>query len=101
MRLMLMPGARNLRIVTTTLRGRVAYDARFELLSKKQLKSVFIWRNELGDGWRSAAGGARLIVLDSHTESKTEHALLRQKGTRRLYHDRNVSIVLRPTRASA
>ena len=79
------------------LRGRIAYDVRFELLTKAQAKSIYHWRNQMTESWQAAARGARLIVLDPRTERRNEKRLLAQPGARRLYRDRHVSVVLRPS----
>jgi hypothetical protein len=73
----------------------MAYDVRFELLTKAQAKSIYHWRNEMTESWQAAARGARLIVLDPRTESRNEKQLLSERGARRLYRDRQISVVLR------
>ncbi len=78
------------------LQGRMAYDVRFELLSSKQLMAVARWRNEIGNGWTGAADGARLIVLDLPSERNNERDLLAERGTRILYRDSRISVLLRP-----
>jgi hypothetical protein len=83
------------------LRGRIAYDVRFELLTKTQAKSIYHWRNQMTESWQAAARGARLIVLDPRTERRNEKHLLTQAGAQRLYRDRDVSVVLRPTGSTA
>jgi hypothetical protein len=82
------------------LRGRLAYDARFELLSRSQLTAVFDWRNRLGPDWERAAEGARVVVLSLPSELGQERALLAHSGTRALYRDRTVSVLLRPRKSS-
>jgi hypothetical protein len=79
-----------------TLRGRIAYDIRFELLSRRQLLAVAGWRNQIADDWRSAAAGARLIVVALPSEAKNERALLAERGTRLLYRRAGFSVLLRP-----
>jgi hypothetical protein len=78
------------------LGGRIAYDVRFELLTRAQAKSIYHWRNEMTESWQAAARGARLIVLDPRTELRNEKELLSEPGVRRLYRDRQISVVLRP-----
>jgi hypothetical protein len=78
------------------LRGRIAYDIRFELLSQAQHTMMFRWRSELGERWQAAAAGARLIVIDPHTERSNERDLLREPGVRRVYRDAEISVLLRP-----
>lgn len=77
------------------LRGRLAYDASFELLSAHQLTQIVQFRTQSGPGWTSAAGGYQLFVLDSrrapHLAAGLRHAL----GTRTLFSGDGVSVVLR------
>jgi hypothetical protein len=78
------------------LEGRIGWDARLELLSAEQLTQIARFRAGI-DGWRAAAGGARLIVLDPRTEERAiETALLSEPGSRRLYRDDRISVLLRP-----
>jgi hypothetical protein len=77
------------------LRGRIAYDTRLELLSDEQLTTDFRWENRIGDDWRKAAAGARLIVLDLEDESPIENALLRDRYIRRIYRNGRLSVLER------
>jgi hypothetical protein len=45
------------------LRGRVAYDVRFELLSKSQIARLVTW-DRLDPGWQKAIAGYRFVVAD-------------------------------------
>jgi len=81
------------------LAGRIAYDARFELLSRKQLIAVFTWRNEYGEQWASAAEGARIIVLSLPSEAGVVHTLVKP-GVRVLYRDDAIEVLLRPMNRS-
>jgi hypothetical protein len=47
------------------LRGRVAYDARFELLDRSELTRLFDYGERRGDTWRNAANGYNLFVYDT------------------------------------
>lgn len=77
------------------LEGRIAYDIRFELLSRAQLAAVARWRNEVGLDWASAAAGARLVVLALPSEAMIQRDLLARPGTRVLYRDSRISVLLR------
>jgi hypothetical protein len=77
------------------LRGRIAYDTRLELLSNTQLTQIYNWGNQLGSRWRSAAAGARVIVLHVNDELGVERSLLRDGGLRRVYRDRHLSVLVR------
>jgi len=82
-------------MVQPELRRRIAYDIRFELLSRHQLESVAAWRNQVGVDWRAAASGARIIVLALPAEAPNELALLADHGTRLLYRGPGISVLLR------
>jgi hypothetical protein len=45
------------------LRGRVAYDVRFELFTDRQFVDLFRYRNQAGDGWRRAQRGYEILAL--------------------------------------
>ncbi len=76
------------------LAGRVAYDARFELLTQRQLERLGNFRLEQGIGWMSVADGYRLFVLDPAADAGAITQLTRQGG-RVLYHDRYVAVLAR------
>jgi hypothetical protein len=80
------------------LRGRVAYDARFELLDAKQLVSIYAWRNQLGEKWQRPAARDALIVLDLSSERLTAQVLLHEH-LHPLYRDGRI-VVLSRTRTS-
>jgi hypothetical protein len=82
------------------LAGRVPFDIRYELLSPTQLRRFRRVRDQIGAGWLAAAGGARLVVLDSsekplHGLPATSSVLLRERGARQLYGDHDVAVILR------
>lgn len=76
------------------LAGRIAYDARFELLTHAELVAVSRWRN-LGAHWRDAAGQARVVVLALPEERANEQALLTGIETRILCRDRTIAVLER------
>jgi len=80
------------------LAGRIAFDARFELLTADQLRSIAMWRGRAGDDWRAAARGFSVVVLVPETEREIERALLREPGTRVLVRDRAAVVLLREGR---
>jgi hypothetical protein len=77
------------------LAGRVAFDARFELLSTRQIRSVADFRARSSPAWLSAAAGYRLLVLDPRVEERAIRAVLSEPGSRTLYRDRRVAVLLR------
>jgi hypothetical protein len=74
------------------LRGRIAFDARFELLTAKQLKRLVEFRLRI-EGSRRVTRGYGLLVLDPTSEKKVAKGLL-AAGARRVLFGRHV-IVLR------
>jgi hypothetical protein len=76
-------------------RGRVAYDARFELLSQVQLRRLYQWAAQATDHWRAAAtGDALAVVYPPHDTGKT--AALRRSGGRVLYQDAQIAVLALP-----
>ena len=58
------------------LAGRVAFDARFELLTRSQLEEIARIQSAAGD-WRAALRGYRVFVLGPGPDATLEHALQR------------------------
>jgi hypothetical protein len=77
------------------LQGRVAFDARLELLTPKELVSVYFWRSHIGKHWDATPGCRAVILLNLPEEPFTEDALLGQPHTTRVYRDRRVSVLVR------
>jgi hypothetical protein len=78
------------------LAGRIAYDARFELLSNQELDRLYRLENRLTPQWKAALTDYRLVVLPRGPGSETARALMTEDGARRIYRDRSVVILLRP-----
>jgi hypothetical protein len=78
------------------LRGRIAFDARFELLSSAQVKRLGEFQSRVGD-WMTAVRGYRVIVLDRVRDSALRTALQRSGSVRTVRVDRDV-VVLRHVR---
>jgi len=80
---------------TPALAGRVAFDARFELLTRRQLLAVARFRHQTTPQWRSAAAGYRLLVLDPRTERRAIRTLRSEAGTRLLFGNEDVAVLMR------
>jgi hypothetical protein len=78
------------------LAGRIAYDARFELLSSAELEQLYRLQNRLTPQWTAAVGDHRLVVLSRGQGAATARALLTKDGVRSIYRDRSVVVLLRP-----
>ena len=74
------------------LRGRVAYDVRFELFSRHDFFALTAYRNRVGSGWRDAARGYGVVFFDPHLQLGVEHGLL-ANGFGRWYRDGRLSLL--------
>jgi hypothetical protein len=83
------------------LRGRVAYDARFEILTAHQLDQVVRLKSVSGLNWKRAARGYRLIVLDRARERDAVGAFEREPGRRVLYDRHGIVVILRSARSAS
>ena len=83
---------------STELEGRVAFDARFELLTDSELREIASFRRREGLDWRAAADGYRLLVLDSKRERGVIRSFRREPGIRVLFRDPDVTVLLRSRR---
>jgi hypothetical protein len=81
------------------LAGKVAYDARFELLTASQLRSIAEFRTQRGPNWARVTKGYRILVLDPVRERSAVRALMRP-GVWTMYGDTQV-IVLGRTASAA
>jgi len=68
-----------------SLAGRIAYDIRFELLSRRQLAEIYAFNDPLSQSWRVAAAGYAVLVLDRTDDAQAVRALTRDSGARVLY----------------
>jgi hypothetical protein len=74
-------------------RGRIAFDVRFELLSRPQLVHMSEFVNA-AEGWRALLNGYRVVVLDLPRQSRNERALRSKPGARRIFRDDRVAAFL-------
>ena len=82
------------------LNGRIAYDVRFELLSRSQLAGLINARR-LVAGWQKTVAPFGLFVLKTDVERGLGKALLRQAGARVEYRGHDVLVISRPVRRNA
>jgi hypothetical protein len=76
------------------LGGRVAYDARFELLSRAQLKRIARFQARAGN-WLPTAQGYSVFVLDRTTDRELERSLVRQLPARVVFSSSQVVVLRR------
>ena len=97
------PGARVLASVTYAdwllwrepgLRGKLAYDARLELLSRRQILRIYDFGLPFGGSWRSTTAGYDVLVLD---RSEDRYAIrgLRAAGARVAYSGAGLVVLTR------
>jgi hypothetical protein len=78
-----------------SLAGRVLYDARFELLTSKQLLQIYEWKNQFTDHWRAPEQASGIILLDLRTERRTQSVLRKDPGLRQVYVDKRTAVFVR------
>jgi len=77
------------------LRGRLAFDIRFELTSKKQLQRLLNVKRRV-EGWRRVVAPYSLFVLKKGPDSRLAAALLRQPKAHLEYRGHGVIVISRP-----
>jgi hypothetical protein len=77
------------------LAGRLAFDARFEVLSRFHIAEIFNFNNVFGASWQSATRRFRIVVLDRTVSSGPIAGLLREPGAKLLYSGHGVAVVER------
>ena len=76
------------------LRGRVAYDVRFELYDRSFFDRLQDYNFEDAPNWKSFADGYRIVIVDETRMSHTKH-LLEEPGARVIYRDDEITVVAR------
>ena len=79
------------------LAGRVAYDARFELLPDRRVTEILEFFNQVGADWSRPADPYRVLVLDSAVDGGLAQRLLGEGDARLVYRDASVTVVVRGT----
>jgi hypothetical protein len=74
------------------LRGRIAYDVRFELYDEETLDSISRYGNTEGSNWISLADGYDAVIVDERAHLD---AHLAQPGAKLAYRDDEIAIVAR------
>ena len=80
------------------LRGRIAYDVRFELFDERQFRRLHAYRSEVGDDWRRATAGYPVLMFGLPADRLLWRAFRREPGARVLYADRLLGVVSLPVR---
>ena len=77
------------------LRGRVAYDARFELLGSKRLTQLVRIEGAIGPDWKRLALGYRLLVIDGKAFPDSLRGFKAEPGARMLFEHDGSAVILR------
>jgi len=77
------------------LRGRVAYDVRFEVYDREFFDRLQVYAGETGDDWKSFADGYRIVLVDETRRSHTAD-FLSEPGARAVYRGEEITVVARP-----
>jgi hypothetical protein len=77
------------------LAGRMAFDARFELLSAAEVRSIAVFGGMHGQDWRKPTDGFQILVLDDVEEQANVNALLAAGDARPVYRDGKVAVLVR------
>jgi hypothetical protein len=76
------------------LSGRLAYDARLELLSRRQILQIYDFGLPFGGSWRAATAGYDVLVLD-RDEDRYAIQGLRAAGARVAYRGADLVVLTR------
>jgi hypothetical protein len=76
------------------LAGRVAFDARFELLSTKELRRIARLQARSGD-WLKTASGYRVFVLSRRSDRSLQRSLIRHLPARVVFNSPQVVVLRR------
>jgi hypothetical protein len=76
------------------LAGRVAFDARFELLSTGQIHELALLQGRSGD-WLRTVSGYRVFVLDAHSDGPLERSLIHRLRARVVFSSPQVVVLQR------
>ena len=77
------------------LRGRIAFDIRFELIPRRRILQLVDVRRQV-EGWRKVVAPYGLFVLKVGPDNLFAKGLLREKGARRLYRGHGLIVISRP-----
>jgi hypothetical protein len=77
------------------LRGRLAWDIRFEIYSPETFERIVRFRGEQGSDWKSLADGYRVVVLETSQTPSHVPDFAGEPGATALYRDDRVTVVRR------
>jgi hypothetical protein len=79
------------------LRGRLAYDVRFEIYDRETFERIVRFRGEQGEDWKSIADGYDVVVLETEQEPSSHvEDFLEEPAAWAAYQDARITVVMRP-----
>jgi hypothetical protein len=78
------------------LRGRVAFDVRFEIYTPETFERIVDFRGQRGPRWQTLANGYGVLVIESDEKPAPAPVFLKEPGARLAYRDTKVTVVKRP-----
>ena len=79
-----------------SLRGRMAFDVRFELYDRKTLEAIRRYNRELGPQSKRITDEYTLVVLEGTKKQSHLESFLAEPGARLVWRDNEVALVKRP-----
>lgn len=76
------------------LRGRLAYDVRFEIYDEAFFEELATYKRQMGD-WKKLASGYEVVVLDERSGLSHTDDFAAEPGARLLYRDEVIAVVRR------
>jgi len=78
------------------LRGRLAYDVRFEIYDRETFERIVRFRGEQGADWKSLADGYEVLVFETDAEPSSHvDDFVSEPGARSLYADERITVIRR------
>lgn len=77
------------------LSGRIAYDIRFELLSRQQFEQLVAYQSRAGGGWRRAIDAYDVLVVDQSGQPELVRALRAGAAYEVAYRDSALAVLAR------
>ncbi|MBA3377102.1 MAG: hypothetical protein H0U00_15035 [Actinobacteria bacterium] len=78
------------------LRGRLAYDVRFEIYDRETFERIVRFRGEQGKRWKSLANGYGIVAVETHQEPSSHvDDFLVETGARSVYADERITVIRR------
>ena len=78
------------------LRGRLAFDGRWELLSPPEIRSVVDYFEQAGGDWEALSRGYRVLVFNAATQPHLDETYGSREGVSELFRNERVVVYVRP-----